>query len=141
MTIYCRMIDLVLEETRLLGIRLRERQGEIAQSSGQSRASWQLLAAASGGGGTVPQLARGLGQSRQGVQRVADRLVEGGLATYESNPHHRRSPRLQLTERGAATLAALQREAARRAPDVEQDMEPEDLETTLYVLRALRDAL
>ena len=135
------MIDLVLEETRLLGIRLRERQGEIAQSSGQSRASWQLLASASGGGGTVPQLARGLGQSRQGVQRVADGLVERGLATYTSNPHHRRSPRLQLTEQGAATLAVLQREAARRAPDVEQDMEPEDLETTLYVLRALRDAL
>jgi DNA-binding MarR family transcriptional regulator len=63
------------------------------------------------------------------------------LATYESNPHHRRSPRLQLTEQGVATLAALQREAARRAPDVEQDMELEDLETTLYVLRALRDAL
>jgi len=135
------MIDLVLEETRLLGIRLRERQGEIAQSSGQSRASWRLLVAASGGGGTVPQLARGLGQSRQGVQRVADGLVERGLATYTSNPHHRRSPRLQLTEQGAATLAALQREAARRAPDVEQDIEPEDLETTLYVLRALRDAL
>ena len=135
------MIDLVLEETRLLGIRLRESQGEIARSSGQSRASWQLLAAASRGGGTIPQLARGLGQSRQGVQRVADGLVERGLATYESNPHHRRSPRLQLSEQGVATLASLQREAARRAPDVEQDMEPEDLETTLYVLRALRDAL
>lgn len=135
------MKDLVLEEIRLLGVRLRERQTEIARSSGQSRASWQLLAAASGGGGTVPQLARELGQTRQGVQRVADGLVETGLATYERNPHHRRSPRLQLTEQGAATLAALQREAARRAPDVEQDMEPEDLETTLYVLRALREAL
>ena len=89
----------------------------------------------------VPQLARGLGQSRQGVQRVADGLVESGLATYERNPHHRRSPRLQLTEQGEATLSALEREAARRAPDMEQDVEPEDLETTLYVLRALRDAL
>jgi len=135
------MIDLVLEEARLLGTRQRERQTEIARSSGQSRASWQLLGVASGGGGTVPQLARGLGQTRQGVQRVADGLVESGLATYERNPHHRRSPRLQLTEQGTATLSALEREAARRAPDVEQDVEPEDLETTLYVLRALRDAL
>ena len=135
------MIDLVLEEIRLLGARHREHQTETARSSGQSRACWQLLVAASGGGGTVPQLARGLAQSRQGVQRVADGLVESGLATYERNPHHRRSPLLQLTEQGAATLAALQREAARRAPDVEQDMEPEDLETTLYVLRALREAL
>ena len=135
------MIDLILEEARLLGARLRERQTEIARSSGRSRASWQLLGAASGAGSTVPQLARGLGQSRQGVQRVADELVESGLATYQRNPHHRRSPLLQLTGQGAATLAALQREAARRAPDVEQDMEPEDLETTLYVLRALREVL
>ena len=135
------MLDLVLEEAILLGARLRERQTEIARSSGQSRASWQLLVAASGRGGTVPQLARGLGQSRQGVQRVADGLVESGLATYERNPHHRRSPRLQLTAQGVAALSALQREAARRAPDVEQDVEPEDLETTLYVLRALREAL
>ncbi len=134
------MLDLILQETTLLGVRLRERQTEIARTSRQSRASWQLLAAASGGG-TVPQLARGLGQTRQAVQRVADGLVETGLATYERNPHHRRSPRLQLTEQGAATLAALQREAARRAPDVEQDIELEDLETTLYVLRALREAL
>ncbi len=135
------MIDLVLEEARLLGARQRERQSEIARNSGESRAGWQLLVAASGDAGTVPQLARGLGQSRQGVQRVADGLVERGLARYERNPHHRRSPRLQLTEHGTATLAALQREAARRAPDVEQDIEPEDLETTLYVLRALREAL
>ncbi len=135
------MLDLVLEEARLLGARLRERQTEIARSSGQSRASWQLLVAASGRGSTVPQLARGLGQSRQGVQRVADGLVESGLATYARNPHHRRSPRLQLTAQGVAALSALQREAARRAPDVEQDVEPEDLETTLYVLRALRAAL
>lgn len=135
------MIDLVLEEAGLLGVRLRERQTEIARSSGQSRASWQLLGAASARGSTVAQLARGLGQSRQGVQRVADGLVESGLATYERNPHHRRSPLLRLTEQGAATLSALGREAARRAPDVEQDMEREDLETTLYVLRALREAL
>ena len=72
---------------------------------------------------------------------MADGVVEKGLATYERNPDHRRSPRVQLTEKGKTALATLKREAARRVPDVEQDMEPEDLETTLYVLRALRDVL
>ncbi len=131
----------VLEEARLLGVRLRERQDEVARACGQSRAAWQVLEAAQGGGESVAQLARKLGQSRQGVQRVADGLVDKALATYESNPNHRRSPLLRLNERGRSVVRTLQREAASRAPDVEQDLEPEDLETALYVLRALREAL
>lgn len=89
----------------------------------------------------MPQLARGLGLSRQGVQRVADGLVDKGLATYERNPHHRRSPRLQLTARGRDLQSALAREASRRSLEVDDDMEPEELEMALYVLRALREKL
>lgn len=134
-------MDRVLEEVRLLGAKLRERQDEVARACGQSRAAWRVLDAARGEPQSVAQLARKLGQSRQGVQRVADSLVENGLATYETNPNHRRSPLLQLSERGDSAVRALQREAASRAPDVEHDLEPEDLETALYVLRVLREAL
>ncbi len=136
-----RVVDDILAEAQALVARLGERQNDVARHCGQTRASAQLLGVVPRGGATVPQLARELGQSRQGVQRVADTLVEKALATYEHNPHHRRSSRLELTDRGEAVRAALQREAASREPDVEQDMEPEELEMALYVLRALRDAL
>lgn len=132
--------NILKEVSEIAALRLRT-QGDIARARGQTRAAWQVLAAASPHGGTVPQLARKLGQTRQSVQRVADGLVERGLALYARNPSHRRSPRLELTAAGTETLAGLEREAVRREPDTEDDIEPEDLETTLYVLRALRDAL
>jgi len=131
----------ILVEVRLLASRLTERQHAVARSCGQTRASWHLLAVAAAEGGTVPQLARRLEQTRQSVQRVADGLVERGLAKYVRNPHHRRSPLLQLSARGREALASLQREAERREPDLELDIEPEELDTTLYVLRALRETL
>ena len=38
--------------------------------------------------------------TRQGVQRVADLLVEHGLAEYQPNPAHRRAKLLACTETG-----------------------------------------
>ena len=37
------------------------------------------------------EIGRQMGVSRQGVQRVADLLVERGLAEYQPNPAHRRA--------------------------------------------------
>src|SRR5262245_32509892 len=41
-----------------------------------------------------------MGLTRQAVQRVADRLVERGLAEYRPNPNHRRANLLACTEAG-----------------------------------------
>jgi DNA-binding MarR family transcriptional regulator len=41
-----------------------------------------------------------MGMTRQGVQRVADLLVEHGLAEYRPNPTHRRAKLLACTEAG-----------------------------------------
>jgi DNA-binding MarR family transcriptional regulator len=38
------------------------------------------------------------------VQRVADDLVDAGLAEWLANPDHQRSPKLGLTAAGRATL-------------------------------------
>ncbi len=57
---------------------------------------------------TVAQIARAWGLARQSVQRVADALVEGGLAVYKPNPGHRRAQLLQLTPRGRSVLRSIQ---------------------------------
>ncbi len=113
---------------------------QMALRAGATRATWRVLAAAVGQGHTVPQLARRLGVKRQSVQRLADQLVETGRARYVTNPDHRRSPLLKLTESGEAALKTLQRELADWESDLgaEHELELEELETALYVLRAVR---
>ena len=79
----------------------------IAAQVGQTQARWQLMSVVSEGRWTVPDVARDLGVTRQGVQRIADELVADGLAQYVPNPRHRRSPLVQLTARGRDTLAKI----------------------------------
>ncbi|HZQ72853.1 MAG TPA: MarR family transcriptional regulator [Burkholderiales bacterium] len=59
------------------------------------------------GAATVPQLARERAVSRQHVQRTVDQLLERRLVHLESNPAHKRSPRIALTPRGEAQFRAM----------------------------------
>ena len=83
---------------------LRRSGDELAGRARQSQARWQLLSVASEGTWTVPAIARRLGVSRQAVQRVADVLAAEGLLRFADNPAHRRSPHVELTRAGRATL-------------------------------------
>jgi DNA-binding MarR family transcriptional regulator len=69
-------------------------------SSGQTLARWVALNAACEGPATVAEISRRFGLARQSVQRVADLLVEDGLAVYQDNPRHRRAKLLVPTPRG-----------------------------------------
>ena len=118
---------------------LLERQGDaIASRFGQSGARWKLLSAASvAPPQSVPQLARRLGMTRQGVQRVADLLAADGLAEDVPNPDHARSPLLRLTPKGRSTLAALTRAAAGWHEVVAAGLAPGDLSTAVETLGAV----
>lgn len=89
----------------------------------------------------MPKLARRLSLTRQSVQRVADALVESRLAGYAPNPDHRRSPLLRLTSAGSDVRKSVERLTGAAAPDLTDDVDDEDLDTTLHVLRALRAVL
>jgi DNA-binding MarR family transcriptional regulator len=49
---------------------------------------------------TVADIGRRMGMTRQGVQRIADLLVDRDLAEYRPNPAHRRAKLLACTEQG-----------------------------------------
>jgi DNA-binding MarR family transcriptional regulator len=84
------------------------RYGErTAATAGQTQARWQLLSVVSDGDWTVPAAADRLGTSRQAVQRIANELAADGLAAFEDNPRHRRSPFLRPSEDGRRALAAI----------------------------------
>jgi DNA-binding MarR family transcriptional regulator len=86
---------------------LRHHGERTAATAGQTQARWQLLSVVSDGDWTVPAAAERLGTSRQAVQRIANELVHDGLAAFEDNPRHRRSPFLRLSENGRRALAAI----------------------------------
>jgi DNA-binding MarR family transcriptional regulator len=103
---------LVADVYELAGL-LREVGEEIAVGQGQTQARWQLLSVVSDPPLSVPQAARRLGISRQAVQRVANDLVTDGLAEFTTNPDHRTSPLLGLTDAGDGALATITQAASR----------------------------
>lgn len=131
----------ILDEARALAAAQTARERARAESSGLTRAQWLVLREASRGG-SVARIARRLGLTRQSVQRTADRLVDLALARYTANPNHARSPLVEPTEAGRARLLAVERSAA-SSPDQELSelFDPEELETALQVIRAVRDGL
>jgi DNA-binding MarR family transcriptional regulator len=76
----------------------------LARAGGQTLARWVILDAVEDGPATVAQVARRRGIARQAVQRVANLLVHDGLASYETNPGHRRAKLLRPTTRGRDAL-------------------------------------
>ncbi|WP_190232781.1 MarR family winged helix-turn-helix transcriptional regulator [Streptomyces avicenniae] len=81
---------------------------ELSRPAGLTAARWQVL------GAVLPQplpaagIARAMGITRQSVQRIADLLVEQGLAAWEPNPAHRRAKLLRPTAEGRAAVAAIE---------------------------------
>ncbi len=97
------MQHLVAEIFELAGA-LRRDGEQIARLAGQTQARWQVMWIATTGRLSVAMVARRLGLTRQSVQRVADAIVADGLATFQPNPDHQRSPLLILTDDGQAVL-------------------------------------
>ncbi len=79
----------------------------LARVGGQTLARWVILDAIEDAPATVAQIARRRGIARQAVQRVADLLVDDGLATYQDNPRHRRARLLRPTRRGRRVVRVI----------------------------------
>ncbi|BBZ38592.1 hypothetical protein MCNS_16550 [Mycobacterium conspicuum] len=134
------MALLVADVFELAG--LLRRSGEaIAAKEGHTQARWQLLSAVSDHALTVPQAARRLGVTRQGVQRVANDLVAADLAGFRPNPDHRTSPLLVLTENGRRVLQAITERAIVVNNRLADAVEPAALRPTRDNLRRLIVAL
>ena len=93
------LTDVILTTFRLNG-RLMEVAQEFAVEGELTAAWWQVLGGVLDEPRTVAEIGRRMGMTRQGVQRVADLLVERGLAEYRPNPAHRRAKLLACTEAG-----------------------------------------
>ena len=93
------LTGLVLTTFRL-NARLMDAAQELAGAGGLTAAWWQVLGGVLDQPRSVAEIGRRMGMTRQGVQRVADLLVDRGLAEYRPNPAHRRAKLLACTEDG-----------------------------------------
>lgn len=93
------LTELVVATFRLNG-RLMDTAQRLAAAGGLTATEWRVLGGVLDEPRTVSDLARVMGMTRQGVQRVADQIVDRGLAAYRPNPAHRRAKLLACTEDG-----------------------------------------
>jgi DNA-binding MarR family transcriptional regulator len=120
---------------------LLELAERLALPSGLTAAWWQVLGAVLREPLSVAGIAREMGVTRQGVQRIADLLVERRLATYADNPAHRRAKLLSPTTAGRAAIAKIRPGHATAAKGLVRILGRAKLVEAVAALRALSAAL
>jgi DNA-binding MarR family transcriptional regulator len=118
------------------------RQGEqTAATEGQTQARWQVLSVISDGDWTVPMAADRLGTSRQAVQRIANEVVDDGLAVFDENPRNQRSPFLRLTPKGHTKLGAITKRSRSQHRALLNDLSDVDVDSLRLTLQRLSAAV
>jgi len=132
------LTELVLEIFKLNGLLITEGD-RLTQGVGLTSARWKVLGAIalSQTEMTVPQIARTMGQTRQSVQRIADRMSNEGILIYKNNPAHKRAKLLSLTEEGKKIFETLQKLQSPWANHSAKDITIADLKIALSVVRHL----
>ncbi|MEU3299461.1 MarR family transcriptional regulator [Streptomyces sp. NPDC006678] len=114
---------------------------ELARPAGLTAAWWQVLGAVLGEPLPVAGVARAMGITRQSVQRIADLLVDKGLAEYVPNPAHRRAKLLRPTAEGRAAIQRIDPAHADLAARLTAELGTERFEQTVRVLTRLSEAM
>jgi DNA-binding MarR family transcriptional regulator len=130
------LTEVVLTTFRLNG-RLMEVAQLLAAEGGITAAWWQVLGGVLDQPRTVAEIGRRMGLTRQGVQRVADLLVERGLAEYRPNPAHRRAKLVACTEAGYFAIRRISLVQAPFADRVGAELGTDALRRALATMRRL----
>ena len=133
------MLTEVVVTTFHLHGRLLDVAQELASAGEITAAWWQVLGGVVDEPRTVSDIGRRMGMTRQAVQRVADLLVERGLATYRDNPSHRRSKLLECTEDGDLAIQRISSVQHPWANRIGADVGAEPLREALAIMRRLID--
>ena len=112
----------------------------ITQPIGQSSARWQVLSRASEPK-TVAHMAREMGYARQGIQRIADVLVQENLLSYQDHPTDQRTKLLHLTPQGLQILNAIHTRRMEWSQQIMSKLDPAQLIEVTNTLERLATTL
>jgi DNA-binding MarR family transcriptional regulator len=87
---------------------------------------------------TVPRIARARQTSRQNIQIAVNRLKKDGYVELITNPEHKRSLLVRLTEQGRRVLAGADEDDARFAGSLAGQITESELASAAALLRQLR---
>jgi DNA-binding MarR family transcriptional regulator len=91
--------------------------------------------------GTVPQLARRRGVSRQHVQVTMNDLAKRGFVTFLENPEHKRSRLLVLTDEGEERIRGIMAHEGEAMHRVAAGLAPDEVRAAVAVLSRARNRL
>lgn len=134
--------DLIIETFRFNG-RLLNAGDALMQDLGLTSARWQVLGAVAMSPTPLPvaHIARNMGVTRQGVQRIANELSREGVLEFAVNPHHQRAHLVILTERGRSLWEEAMRRHGPWARSLARGVSVGDLRAAADLLRLLRERL
>lgn len=133
------LTDVILETFRLNARLLEVAQGFAAHGE-ITAAWWQVLGGVIDEPRSVADVGRRMGVTRQSVQRIADVLVERGLAEYRPNPAHRRAKLLACTQAGYWAIRRISIAQHPWADEVGAKIGADALRQALATLRALNES-
>jgi DNA-binding MarR family transcriptional regulator len=134
--------EIVLELFKLSGVLVSEGD-KLTKDLGLSSARWKVLGALalSNNPLTVAEIARSMGQTRQGVQRLTDDMEQEGILAYQDNPRHKRAKLVGLTPKGKKIYSKLEQKQIPWANTNSSNMSAKNMLTTLSVLRQMTQLL
>ncbi len=123
--------------------KLVETGNHLVKHAGLTSALWQVLGALGYAESplTVSQVAKRMGLTRQGVQRVVNILVDRGYVALQPNPFHRRAPLVALTRSGRSALTAAEAAEQPLGAEIIEAIGAERIMAAAQVLRELNDVL
>jgi DNA-binding MarR family transcriptional regulator len=134
------LTDVIIATFQLNG-RLMAVAQHLGAHGGLTAAWWQVLGGVLDEPRTVADIGRRMGMTRQGVQRVADLLVERELAEYRPNPAHRRAKLLACTEAGYWAIRQISLAQHPWANRIGQQVGIDELRAALATMHRLLAAL
>jgi DNA-binding MarR family transcriptional regulator len=88
---------------------------------------------------TVAKIARQMGLSRQGVQRIVNDLKELEMIVLLNNSEHKRAPLISLSEAGRNVMIKIRNAQAVWVNNLAKDLSETEIITTLKVLEIVRE--
>jgi DNA-binding MarR family transcriptional regulator len=130
------LTDAIIATFRLNG-RLMDIAQRLAQAGDLTATEWRVLGGVLDEPHSVAEVGRLMGMTRQGVQRVADQLVDRGLAEYRPNPAHRRAKLLACTQAGHWAIRQIALVQRPWADQIGANIGATELRETLITIRRI----